>query len=110
MGNSLGGYSSLMASVASETSKDSVKGLVLVNSAGPLVDGDKQDDPFWSLADDMDALDQIDGETGVSLGELLKKVSAYFGFVVLRSKTRVLQILSQVTANPNNKRNKNKIK
>ena len=97
MGNSLGGYSSLMASVAGENSKDNVKGLVLVNSAGPLVEGDKQDDPFWSLADDLDALDQIDNDPGFSIGELLKKTTAFFGFIVLRSKTRVLQILSQVS-------------
>jgi len=96
VGNSLGGYSSLMASVAGETSKESVKGLVLVNSAGPLVEGDKQDDPFWSLADDLDALDKIDSDAGFSPGEFLKKFTAYVGFIVLRSKTRVLQILSQV--------------
>jgi pimeloyl-ACP methyl ester carboxylesterase len=98
VGNSLGGYSALLASAAGATSKESVKGLVLVNAAGPLVENDKQDDPFWSLANDLDEADNIDTKKGFSLGEILKKRTVFFGFLALRSKSRVLQVLSQVIA------------
>ena len=42
VGNSLGGYSSLLAAAAGMTTVGGIAGLVLVNSAGPLVEEGKQ--------------------------------------------------------------------
>jgi len=95
VGNSLGGYSALLAASATSAS---VAGLVLVNSAGPMVEEGKQDDPFWALADDLDSLDAVEGnkEGKFALSELLKRIPAYLGFLFLRTERRVLATLSQV--------------
>lgn len=91
----MGGYSALLAASATSAS---VAGLVLVNSAGPMVEEGKQDDPFWALADDLDSLDAVEGnkEGKFALSELLKRIPAYLGFLFLRTERRVLATLSQV--------------
>eukprot|EP00238_Polyblepharides_amylifera_P006139 CAMPEP_0196574448 /NCGR_PEP_ID=MMETSP1081-20130531/4159_1 /TAXON_ID=36882 /ORGANISM="Pyramimonas amylifera, Strain CCMP720" /LENGTH=399 /DNA_ID=CAMNT_0041892469 /DNA_START=83 /DNA_END=1282 /DNA_ORIENTATION=+ len=96
VGNSLGGYSSLLATAVADP--ENVAGLVLVNSAGPLIEENGgMADPFWELAENIEAIDRLAAVEGpVNPLELLKKFGAFLGFLSLRSEKRVLGILGQV--------------
>eukprot|EP00808_Paulinella_micropora_P005057 g73328.t1 len=100
VGNSLGGYSSLLAAACPSVNRQ-VVGVVLVNSAGPFIAQKGDKDP-WFPGEPLEVLsleemDRLKPPPGIveSGTRLLKRAAAYGGFVMTR-ESRIGQTLSLV--------------
>jgi len=86
-GNSLGGFSSLLAAGAGTVKGGEIAGLVLVNAAGSFLPPDMPD-PMASVARD-DLLAAVDTAPeplgpGGMVGQLIKRIISFGGFILTR--------------------------
>eukprot|EP00457_Paulinella_chromatophora_P005016 gb/GEZN01005029.1/.p1 GENE.gb/GEZN01005029.1/~~gb/GEZN01005029.1/.p1 ORF type:complete len:530 (-),score=57.23 gb/GEZN01005029.1/:221-1810(-) len=99
VGNSLGGYSSLLTAAITPHNKN-VAGLVLVNSAGPF-SAAGEPDPFYrgeTITElNLATMDILPPPPTLKeqAGQIVKRVAAYGGFLLTR-ESRIGQILSVV--------------
>jgi len=96
LGNSLGGYSVL--NVAAFYPK-LTRGLILVNSAGPIVAPEQVDfDVSWNPADaDPHTKDPFQAEDFLGVvQDAFKRIISFAGFLLIRRKTRIEKVLRQV--------------
>jgi pimeloyl-ACP methyl ester carboxylesterase len=87
-GNSLGGYSSLLAAGAGTVRGGEIGGLVLVNSAGSFLPEDDAEDPLAAV-DRQALLASVDPEPtpmdpAALIGQALKRVLSFGGFILTR--------------------------
>ena len=98
VGNSLGGYAILnLAAFYPEL----VRGLGLVNAAGPIVPAEEVQQVSWDPKDaDPFTVDPFTKTDVVStFGDLLSRMVSFFGFLAFRRKARIRAVLEQVYTN-----------